>query len=330
MRRLLAALLLLVAALAGRAAAHELRPAFLDMKEISTDRFAIVWKVPAAGPRWLSLALKLPEACVDTKSPEASPEDNYLIERRQVDCPGGLRGRELGVDGLRASLTDVLVRIEFRDGASEVTRLTPERPELAIAGAMGRWETAHTYFALGVEHILTGIDHLMFVLALMLLIRDRWMLVKTVTAFTAAHSITLSGAALGLFGLPQRPVEAVIALSIAFVASELVKLRPGEPRLSQSHPWVVAFVFGLLHGFGFAGALEEIGLPHADVPLALLTFNAGVEAGQLLFVAAVLLVHATLTRLIAVPHAPARLACAYAIGTTAAVWLIDRLGGLAI
>jgi hypothetical protein len=167
---------------------------------------------------------------------------------------------------------------------------------------------------------------LLFVLALMLLIRDRWMLVKTITAFTIAHSITLAGASLGYLSLPQKPVEAAIALSIAFVASELIKMRSGERRLSEDYPWIVAFAFGLLHGFGFAGALAETGLPQMDVPLALLTFNLGVEAGQLLFVAAVLTGFRAASALFTVPVAPARLAAAYLIGTTSMFWLLARVG----
>jgi hypothetical protein len=153
------------------------------------------------------------------------------------------------------------------------------------------------------------------------------MLAKTITAFTLAHSITLAGAALGYFSLPQKPVEAAIALSIAFVASEIIKIGPGERRLSESYPWVVAFAFGLLHGFGFAGALKEIGLPQVDVPIALLTFNLGVEAGQLLFVAAVLVVFRIITALVSLPLAPARIAAAYLIGAMATVWLFTRLAG---
>lgn len=189
---------------------------------------------------------------------------------------------------------------------------------------------AKAYFLLGVDHILTGFDHLLFVLALILLIHDRWMLVKTVTAFTIAHSITLAGATLGYISLPQKPVEATIALSIAFVASELVKVRSGERRLSENYPWIVAFVFGLLHGFGFAGALKEAGLPQTDISLALLTFNLGVEAGQLMFIAAALVVFRAAGMLLTVPIAPARIAAAYLIGTTSMVWLVARLSSFGI
>ena len=178
---------------------------------------------------------------------------------------------------------------------------------------------------LGVEHILSGIDHLLFVLALMLLVRDPWMLLKTITAFTIAHSVTLTGAALGYLSLPQAPVEAVIALSIAFVARELILMKPGERRLSEAYPWAVAFSFGLLHGFGFAGALKEIGLPHGDVPLALFTFNLGVEAGQLVFVAAILALYRGAMIMTRFPLLPLRTAMAYCIGAVATFWLLTRI-----
>ena len=253
--------------------------------------------------------------------------DGAYFERWKMSCDGGLKGKSLTVDGLRTSMTDVLARISWADGTTEVARLTPKEPSLTLKGAQNSLEVASTYFLLGVEHILGGVDHLLFVLALMLLIRERWMLLKTITAFTLAHSITLAGATLGYFSLPQKPVEATIALSIAFVASELVKMKPGERRLSEAYPWVVAFSFGLLHGFGFAGALQEIGLPQKDVPLALLTFNLGVEAGQLMFVAVVLLIYAALKIVTNLPLSKARVAAAYVIGIVATVWFIDRLTG---
>jgi hydrogenase/urease accessory protein HupE len=295
------------------------------MQETAPDVFAVVWKVPAAGDMRLPLDLQLPANCAERTPPAKEFDNNYLLTRWTALCSGGLRGHDIAVAGLRTTLTDVLARIGYADGTSEVSRLTPEHPRFTVTGKMDGWATASTYFMLGVEHILTGIDHLLFVLALMLLIRNRWMLVKTITAFTIAHSITLGGAALGYFSLPQKPVEAAIALSIAFVASELIKMKPGERRLSEAYPWLVAFTFGLLHGFGFAGALTEIGLPQADVPLALLTFNLGVEAGQLLFVGFVLLVTAAVSLLVSRPLARARTLAAYLIGISAMYWLVERL-----
>jgi hydrogenase/urease accessory protein HupE len=324
LRTILAALLA-VFWVCTTAKSHELRPAFLDMQETAPDVFAVVWKVPAAGDMRLPLDLQLPANCAERTPPAKEFDNNYLLTRWTALCSGGLRGHDIAVAGLRTTLTDVLARIGYADGTSEVSRLTPEHPRFTVTGKMDGWATASTYFMLGVEHILTGIDHLLFVLALMLLIRNRWMLFKTITAFTIAHSITLGGAALGYFSLPQKPVEAAIALSIAFVASELIKMKPGERRLSEAYPWLVAFTFGLLHGFGFAGALTEIGLPQADVPLALLTFNLGVEAGQLLFVGFVLLVTAAVSLLVSRPLARARTLAAYLIGISAMYWLVERL-----
>jgi hydrogenase/urease accessory protein HupE len=253
-----------------------------------------------------------------------------FFERWNVGCAGGLKGREISIDGLSSSVTDTLARIAYRDGTTEVARITPDSPTILVAGAQSRFEVVNTYLLLGIDHILTGFDHLLFVLALLLLIGDLWMLAKTITAFTIAHSITLAGATLGYFSLPQKPVEAAIALSIAFVASELIKIKAGERRLSQDYPWIVAFAFGLLHGFGFAGALKETGLPQLDIPLALLMFNVGVEAGQLLFVAAILVVVRAATALIALPVVPARLAAAYLIGSISMVWFVTRVTSFGI
>lgn len=312
------------------ATAHELRPAYLDMREAAEDEFAVLWKVPALGDMRLGLYVRLPETCRPKAEPARSIEGGAYLERWTARCEGGLRGREITVDGLRSTVTDALARIAYRDGSVEIVRLTPEKAGFVVAGAQTTWEVAQTYFLLGVDHILSGFDHLLFVLALVLLIHDRWTLLKTITAFTLAHSITLAGATLEYFSLPQKPVEAAVALSIAFVASELIKMRPGERRLSEAYPWVVAFTFGLLHGFGFAGALKEIGLPQSDVSLALLTFNLGVEAGQLMFVATVLIAYRAIGMLVKIPMAPARLAAAYLIGTTAMVWLVARVGSFTI
>ncbi|WP_341487213.1 HupE/UreJ family protein [Pararhizobium sp. A13] len=309
--------------------AHEIRPAYLNMRETESGEFAIVWKVPAQGSMRLGLYAHLPKACVEKAEPARSIESGAHLERWTVACAGGLKGGEIGINGLKSTMTEALVRIEYENGDTEVARLMPDAPSFVAAGAQTSLEVAQTYFPLGVDHILSGLDHLLFVLALILLIRHRWMLVKTITAFTIAHSITLAGASLGYFSLPQKPVEATIALSIAFVASELIRMKPGERRLSERYPWVVAFAFGLLHGFGFAGALKEIGLPQSDVPLSLLTFNLGVEAGQLIFIAAALVVLRAAGALGTIQPAPARQLGAYMIGTAAMLWLVSRIAGLA-
>lgn len=315
--------------LATPGSAHEIRPAYLDMRETASDEFAVVWKVPAQGGMRLGLYASLPKACIEKTEPVRSIVDGAYLERWTVACAGGLGGGEIGIDGLKSTMTEALVRVEYDNGETEVVRLMPDAPSFVAAGAQNTIEVAQTYFLLGVDHILSGLDHLLFVLALMLLIQDRWILVKTITAFTVAHSITLAGASLGFFSLPQKPVEATIALSIAFVASELIKMKPGERRFSESYPWVVAFAFGLLHGFGFAGALMEIGLPQSDVPLSLLTFNLGVEAGQLIFIAAALVALRAAGALSTMQPAPARQFGAYIIGTAAMLWLVSRIAGLA-
>ncbi|MBA7467941.1 hypothetical protein ES707_03179 [subsurface metagenome] len=331
MIRLAAILLALAQMLAVKpAVADELRPAYLDIRETAADEFAVVWKVPALGDLRLGIYVHLPESCKARAEPVRTIQTGAFFERWSVVCAGGLKGREISVDGLRSSVTDALARIEYRDGTTQVARVTPESPTFLVTGAQGRLEVAKTYLLLGVDHILTGYDHLLFVLALMLLIGDLWTLAKTITAFTVAHSITLAGATLGYFSLPQKPVEAAIALSIAFVASELVKMKAGERRLSQAYPWVVAFAFGLLHGFGFAGALKETGLPQLDVPLALLMFNVGVEAGQLLFVAAIVIVIRAAVALFTVPITQPRFAAAYLIGTISMTWFVSRVTSFVI
>ena len=316
---------LMQAVVAPPAAAHELRPAYLDIQETAADAFTVVWKVPARGDLRLGLYVRMPDTCKPKGEPVGSVEGGAFFERWSMICAGGIKGHEIAIDGLRSTLTDALARIEYRDASTQVARLTPEAPQFIASGVQSTLEVAQTYFLLGIEHILMGLDHLLFVLALILLIRDPWMLVKTITAFTVAHSITLAGAAVGYFSLPQPPVEATIALSIAFVARELARAQPGERRLSESYPWVIAFAFGLLHGFGFAGALKEIGLPQTDVPLALLTFNLGVEAGQLMFVAAVLLAYQGLRALYDVPPVAGRMIAAYGIGSIATFWLVSRV-----
>jgi hydrogenase/urease accessory protein HupE len=315
--------------LALSAQAHELRPAYLEMRETVPETFSVLWRVPARGDLRLALDVRLPASCHTLAEPTRSGELDTFVDRWTTVCAGGLAGQAIAIEGLQSTMTDVLARLEYRNGAVELVRLTPETPRVALAGVQSVWQVARTFFMLGVEHILTGYDHLLFVLVMILLIRDRWVLVKTVTAFTLAHSITLAGASLGYFSLPQKPVEAAIALSIAFLAAELIKARPRDHSLVKSYPWVVAFLFGLLHGFGFAGALRETGLPHTDLPLALATFNLGVEAGQLLFIAAALAAIRMLGAVVVVPTRPARLTTAYLIGTISMVWVIERLGNFA-
>ena len=324
MIRLLVAILMALA-LQGAAGAHELRPGFLEISQTGAETYDVRFKVPARGDLRLGLYVRLPADCTDATPARSERSGAALIENRAVQCPGGLANREVSIAGLSSTFTDVVVRVESGDGAIQAARLTPDSPSFTVAAAPTWVETARTYFLLGVEHILLGIDHLLFVLALLLLVRDVWMLVKVITAFTVAHSITLALAALGWAHIPQAPVEAVIALSIMFVAAEIVRQTGPQNDFTKRAPWIVAFLFGLLHGLGFGGALKEIGLPQSDVPLALLTFNLGVEAGQLLFVFAVVGAGALVRRALSFDLAWLRTALGYGIGSLAAVWFVQRV-----
>ncbi len=249
-----------------------------------------------------------------------------LLTRATVHCTAPVAGETIGLSGFGSAQTDVLVRVAPLGRPLQVLRLTAAAPEAIIRAKPDRLSVARTYFATGVLHILYGYDHLLFVISLVLLLNGFRTIAMAVTAFTLAHSITLIGTTLGMFGLPQAPVECLIALSIIFLAIEIVKAQSGAAlRLSQRVPWVVAFLFGLLHGFGFAGALKEIGLPESDIPTALLTFNLGVEAGQMMIVLATLALLALLHRFAASYAARAIRVASYAIGITAGYWFIDRL-----
>ena len=252
--------------------------------------------------------------------------NDAYTERWTVNCPGGLTGGTIHIAGLSATMTDVLVRLQRLDGSTQVTRLAPSAPSFVVEAAPRTLTVARTYLVLGIEHILGGVDHLLFVLGLLLIVGRRWgLLIKTITAFTVAHSITLALATLGFVHVPEAPVEAVIALSIMFVASEVLHARAGRPGLTTRSPWLVAFTFGLLHGFGFAGALNAIGLPQNSIPVALLLFNVGVEVGQLLFVAAVVAFVAALGRVRVMWPKWAEAIPPYAIGGAAMFWVIQRI-----
>jgi len=326
MRKLLrAATGCLLAACSALAPAHEVRPGYLELRQSDAEVWRVLWKVPARGDMLLSIRPRFPANCRTTAEPVVVHDAGAHIERVTVRCTGGLEGHEISIDGLAATMTDVLVRSSRVDESGQVVRLTPSAPAFVLEAAPGSLQVVRTYTALGVEHILGGVDHLLFVLGLLLLVRSPLLLVKTITAFTVAHSATLAASTLGWVRVQQAPVEAVIALSILFLASELAKQRTVETGLMQRYPWVVAFAFGLLHGFGFAGALREIGLPESDIPLALLTFNVGVEVGQLLFVGVVLAALAGLRRVTVRTPVWAQAGPAYGIGTVAAFWTIERM-----
>jgi hydrogenase/urease accessory protein HupE len=311
---------------AAAASAHEVRPAYLEITERGPDTYDVLFKVPAAGDDLrLGLAVRMPADAEVVDPPRGAFAGRAHVQRSRVRRAGGLAGTTIAIDGLAATLTDALVRVELADGTVQTARVTPDAPSFIVAAAPGSGAVARTYLALGLEHILLGVDHLLFVLALLILVPDLRRLLWTVTAFTLAHSLTLAAATLGWVAVPPPPVEAVIALSIVFVAGEIVHGARGRPGSSARQPWVVALAFGLLHGFGFAGALHEIGLPQHAIPLALLAFNAGVELGQILFVGAVLGGTMLLARLRVRPPRAWRTATAYGIGAVASYWLVERI-----
>jgi hydrogenase/urease accessory protein HupE len=317
------AVLALGACLASGSFAHEVRPAYLALKEESPGTFDVLFKTPMVGDLRLSLGVGF-SGPVQALTPVMSrTTGDALVQTWRVQASEGLA--DVRIVGLENTVSDGLLRVEFADGRSWDQRLTPAAPAATVLAAPTGSGVAATYFSLGVEHILLGYDHLLFVLGLFLLTSTLRQLALAITAFTAAHSITLAAATLGLVSVPSRPVEAVIALSIAFLAVEIVRARSGKAGLAARAPWIVAFAFGLLHGLGFAGALSEIGMPAGHIPVALFFFNVGVEAGQLLFVAAVMALAAAV-RFARLPLPPwATLVPPYLIGSLAMAWFAQRV-----
>lgn len=318
-------LALLLCSLSWAACADVFRPAYLELRERGEGRYDVLWKVPAQGTARLAVDVVWPADTTQLTPPLALLSDGAFVERWGIQRRGGLAGQTIRIKGLRGGVTDVIVRVERTDGTVQVERLLPQSPSFSVKGPTGASEVAWSYLVLGVEHILGGIDHLLFVLALLLIVHGGRRIFFTITAFTLAHSLTLMAATLGWVHVPGPPVEATIALSIVFVAAEVVHGLRGRPGLTARAPWIVAFGFGLLHGFGFAGALAEVGLPQTAIPLALLMFNVGVEVGQLVFVVAVLLLCRLLD--LAIAHRPAWVSylLPYAIGTVAMFWVIERV-----
>jgi hypothetical protein len=319
-------LLVLLVAFPSRLFPHEVRPAYLELRQTGPETYDAFWKVPGQGENLrLGIYVELPAGSTNITAPRASMANNAFTERWTIKRPGGLTGGTIHIAGLTATMTDVLVRLERLDGTAQVTRLTPSAPSFVVEAAPHTLEVARTYSVLGVEHILTGIDHLLFVLALLIITGGGWKLVKTVTAFTVSHSLTLMAATLGFVHVPQRPVEAVIALSIVFVAAEIVRIHRGLESITSRAPWLVAFTFGLMHGLGFAGGLSEAGLPAGHVPTALLFFSAGVEAGHFMFIG-VVLAFIALVRRIRIPFPRwTELVPPYAIGSVGMFWVVQRI-----
>ena len=303
---------------------HEIRPAYLQIIQTSETTYEVYWKVPSMGdavpmiqpvfPPFFTLeVLKLPNQIPGS-----------VIYSYKLSSTESLQGKILRIEGLNKTLIDVLVSVAYLNGEKVTFMLQPDKGSSVIPGKTTKTDVIKTYAKLGTEHILLGIDHLLFILALIMITKGKWNILKTITAFTIAHSITLSLAVLGVVDFPTPPVEAVIALSIVFLAVEIVKNLNGKQTLTSKKPWLVAFTFGLLHGFGFAGALANIGLPQQEIPLALAFFNIGVELGQIAFVLVVLILIGLLSYKknwpVFIKKVPA-----YAIGSLAALWMIQRI-----
>jgi len=305
--------------------AHESRPAYLEINEIVPGHYSVLWRTPVTAGMPLPVRLQMPRGVQDLSPPVVRDLSDSRIENRLVDSLGGLAGKRIDFVGLQGTITDVLVRVELANGTQSNVLIHPSNAWIDIPREDGWVTVAKTYVAYGIEHILGGPDHLLFVLALLLIVRGWRRTIATVTAFTVAHSITLAAATFGWVHVPGPPVEAAIALSIVFVAIEIVHGMHGRPGPISRAPWLVAFCFGLLHGLGFASALAAIGLPQQAIPLALFCFNVGVEIGQLMFIAGVWALIAIFRRLpLRLPHWAPYLA-PYAIGSVASFWVIERV-----
>jgi len=319
----LAACLLLAVSVAS---AHESRPAYLEVKETSAGQFSLLWRTPVLAGMRVPIVLKLPDDVKNLREPSVQELADSFLERRWIDAgPNGLAGQRIEFPGLQGTITDVLVRVEMLDGRSWTTIVHPSQPWVEITAAQTRMEVMGTFIVQGIRHILFGADHMLFVLGLLLIVKDRWMLLKTITAFTVAHSITLAIATLGYAQAPVLPLNAAIALSILFLGPEIVRSWRGETSFTIRHPWVVAFAFGLLHGFGFASALTSAGLPKAELPVALLSFNVGVEIGQLSFVVLILLLERAFRILEVRWPRWAEALPGYTVGSLGAFWTVQRL-----
>jgi len=306
--------------------ADEVRPSYLELKEKTAERYAVIFKVPARGDKKLSLQVALPKSCQSLGEKSASFVGGAYLERWYVFCTKGLAESVITVNGLENTNTDLLLRLERLDGTSQSVLLTPSRRSYKVLKTASPLQVAKTYIWLGITHILLGFDHLMFVFALLLIVKSISRLLWTITAFTLAHSITLAGATLGFIHIPQAPVEAVIALSILFLAVEIMHEKDDVQTITAKYPWVVSFSFGLLHGFGFAGALSEVGVPEQAVTIALIFFNVGVELGQLFFISVVmalgLFLHSLKQELLL---SKLKTIIVYLIGALSSFWLIQRL-----
>jgi HupE / UreJ protein len=312
------------------AGADEFKPAYLQLTQVDQDTYDVLWKIPAIDEATtLKVKPQFPDGTEVLTTARSTFSRGVTVQRWRIRVPHGLDGQAVIFSQLSETRIDVLARLVRLDDSVQLERILPVSPRFVAKPRPGSLEVVTTYTVLGIEHILTGFDHLLYVLGMLILVGGWRRIVVTMSAFTATHSLTLTAAALGWVHVPQPPVEACIALSILFVAREIVQVHRGRPGITVRWPWVVSFTFGLMHGFGFAGALAEVGLPQSSIPIALLFFNVGVEIGQLLFVGAVLAIIAAGGRAghrlrLSQPAWTWRIA-PYAIGAVASFWVIERV-----
>jgi hydrogenase/urease accessory protein HupE len=306
------------------ALADEIRPAYLQIEQTPNHGYSILWKQPVMGDMMLHLVPHLSSGWLDKKPKFLTSMPGFLMKTWIISpSEGRLDGQTVRVEGLDRTITDVIVNIKLASGTT-IDHLNAQHPSLILKLDGATPLAVPAFLTLGVEHILTGYDHLSFVFGLLLLVGFGWSLLKTITAFTIAHSITLAATVLGFISLNPPLIEALVALSIVFVFVELVHAYQGKRDLTIRRPWVIAFGFGLMHGAAFASALTNIGMPTGSVPLCLLLFNIGVEIGQLTFIAAVLPLVWLCRRLPPKLASVCRWVPPYAIGSCAAAWFIER------
>ncbi|MDN3651424.1 HupE/UreJ family protein [Thalassotalea ponticola] len=324
MKRLINLIMLVMLVSCGDTIAHEIRPAYLQIQETQPTVYNIMWKVPSNGNRVIDIQPKFDEKFTLSSLGHYTALEGFVVYRYTLNGEHSLSGTGVSITNLGSTTIDTLVTVKLMDGSSHTLLIQPKHNFVRIPATHSSWKVAVTYAVLGIEHILLGIDHLLFVLALLLIVRGFKTLIKTITAFTVAHSITLAGVALGYFSLPPTPVEVLIALSIMLVCVEAVRQRRGVSSIATQWPWLIAFAFGLLHGFGFAGAILDIGLPQTDAPIALLFFNVGVELGQIAFVVTLLCIGNLVKKVRLLPKHVA-ISASYLIGSLSSFWVFERL-----
>jgi len=301
--------------------AHEVRPSFLSLEEVTKNKFSVLWKRPIKENLVPDISPVFPNNCQLDFNKTIELSTSAKIQRGKLICnDNGINHGAIHITGLEVTLIDVLVRIQMKNGDTIQRLIKRNKPYLLLDEAKG--VPVEDYIMLGFEHIMSGIDHLLFVLALILIVPGIMALLKTITAFTLAHSVTLAMATLGVINVSAQPVEACIALSIILMAAHSIYLQQGRQTLSSNKPWLMAFLFGLLHGLGFSGALNQVGLPESDIPLSLLLFNIGIEIGQIVFVLVVIFCTFLFRKLTKFRFKNALKFTSYGIGSMGFYWFI--------